>query len=153
MFKGQGMKVLQKAERFLFQMVRNKVQKFILCAAFCITLFAGVLPETSTQMMPLNSAEGGFVITSVVRASENEAWIGETARNSSLLRAQFRFRNDERRVNRLLTLFYLFVSVVLPGLFLSIYKVLYYFGERFVGKSERIIRFIHDLDGRKRITV
>ena len=145
--------MIQKAEHFLFQLVRSNVQKFILCTVFCLALFAGVMPETSTRIIPSNSTEGGYVITSVVRASENEAWIGETARNSSLLRAQFRFRNDERRVNRLLALFYLFVSVVLPGLFLSIYRVLYYFGERFVGKSECIIRFIHDLDGRKRITV
>lgn len=133
----------------LRKITENDVYKFIICVVFCVAVLMGICPQTDTHILR-SKQDGVNVICAPASAYDAEVATRETlGQGSSIMRTQLRLGTSESRWGRSIQIFYLFVVAILPGFFLSICRILFEFGERKIGRSAFIIRFIHDLDGRK----
>ncbi len=124
--------------------------KFIVCLLFCMAVLLGVCPETDTHV--LRPAQGGVnVICAAASDRDAEVATRETLGQYGTLREQYRLRGDARKTDRGLQVFYLFISAILPGVFLCVCRILSECGEWKNSSRAFIIRFIHDLDGSKTV--
>lgn len=136
-------------KNLLLKVKEKGVNKFIICFVFCLAVLMGICPETDTHILR-SKQDGVNVICAPASAYDAEVATRETlGQGSSIMRAQFRLQTDEERFGRNHQVFYLCITAVLPGFFLSICRILFEFGERSIKRIVFIIRFIHDLDGRK----
>lgn len=136
-------------EKTLRRFAESGINKFIICFVFCMAVLVGICPQTDTHILR-SKQDGVNVICAPASDCDTEVATRETlGQGSSILRLQFRFGNSGRMPGGDVQTFYLLLAAVLPGFFLSVCRVLYEFGERKIKRKAFIIRFIHDLDGRK----
>lgn len=136
-------------ERIFRKFAKNNRNKFIICLVFCAAVLAGMCPRTDTPILRTGQS-GAAVICAPASAGDAKVATRETlGQRSSVLRSQIRPENSGRRLNRYFQTVYLALEMVLPGFLIGLCRVLFEFGERKIIREAFIIRFIHDLDGRK----
>lgn len=136
-------------ERIFRKFAKSNINKFIICLVFCMAVLTGMCPQTDTPILRTGQ-NGVSMICAPASAGDAKVATRETlGQGSNVLRSQFRLEEGSRRLNRYFQTVYLVLETVLPGFLLGLCRVLFEFGERKVIRKAFIIRFIHDLDGRK----
>lgn len=135
-------------------MKRNQlIRKCILWLALCATVLLGMYAETDSHT--LRSAEDGVsVICAPANTGYDSVWTRETGgQEKELKRLEFRLRHSESRKARSIEVFFLFLVAFLPDFFKRACRIFCPGREKMVEREEYIIRYIHNLDGRKRVFV